>query len=304
MSSSQQNAPSAQGGSVSGGKGAMKNSDFNTTYTPTWCPGCGDFGIWTAIKNALAELGIPRHKVVIVYGIGCSGNMANTIKCYGFHSLHGRTLPVAVGAKLANKDLIAIAVAGDGDAYGEGTNHLIHTARYNADINLIVCNNRLFSLTTGQASPTAEKGMISKTTPWGEIKEPINPLALSLVSGASFVARSAAFEIKHLTEIIKKAIQHAGFSHIDVLQQCMTFNKLNTVEWYKQRIYKLEEQGYQPKDLKLALEKSLEKEKLPLGIFYQEKKKIYSQELDKSPEVNAMEQEIKFDKERLLEEFK
>jgi len=278
----------------------MNQQDYNTTYKPTWCPGCGDFGIWTAIKQALAELEIPTHKVVITYDIGCAGNMANTIKCYGFHSLHGRTLPVAIGAKLANKDLTVIAIAGDGGCYGEGGNHLIHSARYNSDINLIVANNQSFSLTTGQASPTSDLGYVSKTTPWGEIKQPINPMALSLTSGSTFVARSTAFDPKHLVQTIKSAIKHKGFSHVDVLQQCVTFNKVNTVAWYKEHTYNLSETHNQ-NNLKQALEKSLEVEKMPIGIFYQIDKPVYGDQLrgDKI----LVDKEVKFGKE-LLEEFR
>jgi len=281
----------------------MKPNDYNTSYKPTWCPGCGNFGIWAAIKAALAELNIPAHKVVITWDIGCIGNGANTIKCYSFHSLHGRALPVAVGAKLANKDLTVLALAGDGGAYGEGTNHLIHAARYNSDVTLIVANNKSFSLTTGQASPTSDLGYVSKTTPWGEIKEPINPMALSLVSGASFVARAPAFDLPHLTKVIKQGVAHQGFSHVDVLQQCVTFNKVNTVAWYRKRIYKLEENFYKSNDIKSAIDKCLESNKLPVGIFYEKKKKGYGQLLDKTPKIKAIDQEIKFDK-KMLGEFK
>ena len=270
---------------------------YNTNYKPTWCPGCGNFGIWSALKNALVELEIEPHNVVISYDIG---NMASTIKCYGFHSLHGRALPVAVGVKLANPKLTVIAVAGDGGAYGEGTNHFIHSARYNSDITYLVANNRSFSLTTGQASPTSDTGYITKTTPWGEVKQPINPIALALTARASFVAQGAAFEPKDLTQLIKSAIQHKGFSHIDILQQCVTLNKVNTIEWYKKRIYKLNKPA---KDLKSALAKSLEPDKLPVGVFYQELKKSYTENLDFSQDVCAVDQKIKFDKKELLKEY-
>ncbi|MFH1457508.1 MAG: thiamine pyrophosphate-dependent enzyme [Patescibacteria group bacterium] len=276
------------------------STDFNTSIKPTWCPGCGDFAIWAGIKNALAELNIAPHNVVISYDIGCIGNMASTIKCYGFHSLHGRALPVAVGAKLANPKLTVIAVAGDGGAYGEGTSHLVHSARYNVDIVYIVANNKSFSLTTGQASPTSDRGYISKTTPWGEIKEPVNPLALSLVSGASLVARGAAFEPKHLTDLIKSAINHNGFAHLDILQQCVTFNKVNTVDWYKKHIYELEK----PADtLKWALELALEQEKMPIGIIYRKNKNTYSEEIDQSQNICAVKQNIKFNKDDLLKAY-
>ena len=289
---SSQNAP----------KGALKGSDYNTSCQPTWCPGCGDFGIWTAIKNALAELKIPSHNAAIVYGIGCSGNMANTIKCYGFHSLHGRTLPVAVGIKLANHKLKVLAVAGDGDAYGEGLNHLVHTARYNSDITYIICNNHSFSLTTGQSSPTSDLGYISKTTPWGEIKQPLNPLALSISVGATFVARGAAFEIQHLTNLIKQGIKHQGFAHIDVLQQCVTFNKLNTIEWYKKRIYKLEERGHRINNKKLAWAKAQEADKLPIGVFYQSQKPVYRNGFEQLKKELLIKKKIVLNK-KLLKEF-
>ncbi|MFH1610840.1 MAG: thiamine pyrophosphate-dependent enzyme [Patescibacteria group bacterium] len=278
----------------------IKPQDYNTSYKPTWCPCCGDFGIWTAIKNALSELDIAPHNVVITYDIGCIGNMASAVKCYGFHSLHGRALPVAVGAKLANPKLTVLSIVGDGGMYGEGTNHLIHSARYNVDVNLIVANNHSFSLTTGQSSPTSEKGYVTKTTPWGEIKKPINPIALSLSSGSSFVARAVAFNIKHMTEMIKQAIEHKGFSHVDVLQQCLTFNKVNTVEWMKDKVYELEKPI---SSLETALNKALEQDKLPIGIFYKEDKKSYSEELDFSANVCAVEQTIKFDKNSLLSEY-
>ena len=276
---------------------------YTTSYLPTWCPGCGDFGILAAIKNALSELQISPHSIVIVYGIGCAGNMNNNIKCYAFHSLHGRTLPVAVGVKLANKDLKVITVAGDGDYYGEGGNHFLHTARYNADILSIVCNNRLFSLTTGQSSPTSEIGMISKTTPYGEIKQPLNPIALSLAAGATFVARGAAFEIPHLTDLIKQGLEHKGFAHIDVFQQCVTFNKTQTVEWYKEKIYKLEEAGHDTNNFKAALDKSLETEKLPIGVFYETEKPSYEDGFEQLQGKPLVEQKTNYAKEELMKEF-
>lgn len=279
----------------------MKPINYNTSHQPTWCPGCGNFGIWAAIKNALAELKIPSHQVIIVYGIGCAGNMNNTIKCYAFHSLHGRILPVAVGAKLANHKLKVIGVAGDGDAYGEGTNHLIHTARYNADVVYIVCNNHSFSLTTGQASPTSDLGYISKTTLWGEVKEPLNPIALSLASGATFVARGVAFDTSHLTNLIKQGIKHQGFAHIDVLQQCVTLNKVNTIAWYKKRIYHLN--NYQANDKVKALARALEKDKLPLGVFYQIQKPTYKQGFEQLRQDVLVEKSIKFELDKLIKEF-
>lgn len=257
---------------------------FNTKVMPTWCPGCGNFGIWAALKKALLDLGLEPHRVLMTYDIGCFGNGANFFKTYGFHSLHGRALPPAVGAKIFNRKLTVMALAGDGGAYGEGLQHFIHAARYNVDVTFLVANNQRFSLTTGQASPTTKKGIITKTTPWGEIKTPLNPLALAIESGAGLVARGFAGDIVHLTEIIKVAIEHKGFSHVDILQPCVSFNPEQSYEWYRGVIYKLEEHKYIPDDKRRALEKAWEFEesgKMPTGIFYKEEKESYEEELQK-----------------------
>ena len=262
----------------------MENSPakFNTQIKPTWCPGCGNFGIWTALKQALVDSGLEPHEVYMIYDIGCFGNGANFTKTYACHSLHGRTLPVAVGAKLGNKNLKVIALSGDGGSYGEGIQHLIHSARYNIDITLLVADNQRFSLTTGQASPLTKEGTITKTTPFGEIKKPINPLLLSINAGASFVARGFAGDPKQLAEIIRQGIRHKGFAHIDILQPCVSFNKENTYEWYREVIYKLDEHRYEPNDQARAIEKITEFEregKMPVGIFYQERRETYGDQL-------------------------
>lgn len=251
---------------------------FNTCVDPTWCPGCGNFGIWAALKGALAELKLEPHQVLVVYDIGCAGNGTNFTKTYAFHSLHGRTLPVAVGAKLGNKDLVVIAIAGDGGAYSEGLQHLVHTARYNVNVSYLVTNNQRFSLTTGQSAPTTGKKVVTKSTPFGEVKTTLNPLLLSMDSGASFVARGFAGDLAHLTKLIKGAIEHQGFSHVDILQPCVSFNKENSAEWYRSVVYKLEEHKYQGDDLVRAREKAEEFEreaKMPMGVFYEDKKESY-----------------------------
>ena len=255
---------------------------FNTSISPSWCPGCGNFGIWTAVKQALLELELEPHQVLIVYDIGCTGNGTNFTKTYAFHSLHGRTLPVAVGAKLGNKDLVVIAWTGDGGAYSEGIQHLLHVARYNVNVTYLVNNNQRFSLTTGQATPTTKKEIITKTTPFGEIKKPINPLLLSLDTGASFVARGFAGEQKHLIELIKQGVEHKGFSHIDILQPCVSFNKENSYEWYRDVVYKLEEHKYKTEDLVRAREKAGEFSKdgkMPIGVFYEDKRETYENQI-------------------------
>lgn len=243
---------------------------FNTGFLPTWCPGCGDFGIWKSLQGAFARLGIGPDDGLIVYGIGCHGNMYDWMKMYGFAGLHGRALPVAQGAKLANHTLPVVVVSGDGDCLGEGGNHFIHAAKRNPDVTVIVHDNQVYGLTTGQASPTAKPGFKTKSTPEGATDAPMNPLALAIVSGATFVARGFAGDIPGLTNLIADAIRHKGFSVVDVLQPCATFDKVHTYQWYRQRLYKLESV---PSDKVKALEKAMEwGDKIPLGIFYQEEK--------------------------------
>ncbi len=192
---------------------------------PTWCPGCGDFGVLKALKQALPEVGKNPEEVLTVTGIGCSGKLNSYLDTYGFHTIHGRSLPVARAAKLANPELEVIAAGGDGDGYGIGGNHFIHTARENHDMTYIVFNNEIFGLTKGQTSPTSPKGHKSKTQPSGSAKTPLRPLSLSLNAGASYIARTAAVNPNQAKEIIKEAIEHDGFAHIDFLTQCPTWNK-------------------------------------------------------------------------------
>lgn len=284
----------------------VKDSDFLTKVQPTWCPGCGNFGIATALRKAFVELSLEPHQVVMVFDIGCAGNSANWYKVYGFHSLHGRTIPVAFGVHLANHQLKVIAISGDGGAYGEGGNHFIHTCRANPDITLIVSNNQLYSLTTGQFAPTTEQGVKTKTSPQGTIEVMFNPMQVAISCGASFVSRGFSDDISHLTDLLKKAITHQGFSLVDVLQPCVTLNKINTREWYKERIYKLQDSNYQPNDKDKALLKADEwGKKIPIGIFYQEKKPTYVDFLPQLKEKTLVEQEIKIGEiSELLKEFK
>ncbi|QIB74053.1 2-ketoglutarate ferredoxin oxidoreductase subunit beta [Halogeometricum borinquense] len=192
---------------------------------PTWCPGCGDFGVLKALKGAAAELGLSPEEMLVVTGIGCSGKLNSYFESYGFHTIHGRSLPIARAAKLANSGLTVVAAGGDGDGYGIGGNHFMHTARENHDITYIVFNNEIFGLTKGQTSPTSPKGHKSKTQPHGSAKEPLRPLSMSLNAGASYVARTAAVNPNQAKDIIVEAIQHDGFSHVDFLTQCPTWNK-------------------------------------------------------------------------------
>jgi 2-oxoglutarate ferredoxin oxidoreductase subunit beta len=247
---------------------------------PAWCPGCGNFGILSALNRALIEMEIEPHQVLLVSGIGQAGKLPHYTRGNVFNSLHGRPLPPATGAKIANPELIVIAVSGDGDAYGEGGNHFLHAARRNHDITYLVHNNQVYGLTKGQASPTSDVGFITKTTPYGAAS-PVNPIALAIVSGASFVARGFAGDAGHLTDLIKEGIVHEGFSLIDVLQPCVSFNHKNTFQWYRERVYKLgDESGYDPSDKKAALEKAQEwGDRIPIGIIYQIKSPTYEEQL-------------------------
>ena len=249
-------------------------------YNPTWCPGCGDWGVGVAIKQALIQLNLNPSSVAAVFGIGCSGNMNDFLNAYAIHSLHGRAIPNAIGIKIANHQLPVLVIVGDGDCYGEGGNHLIHACRGNHDITVIVHDNGVYGLTTGQVSPTAQKGFKSKSTPSGILETPINPLALTLTSGATFVAQGFAGDVLHIISMIKAGIEHKGFSIINILQPCVTFNKINTYQYYLQRTYKLDA-NYKKDNFKIAVQKSLEmnEEKFPLGIIYQVEKASFTDQL-------------------------
>ena len=256
----------------------LQPSDFKSHVKPTWCPGCGDYGVNRALQIALAELEIEPHNVAIISGIGCSSNLPHFNKTYGFHSIHGRALAIATGVHLANPEIVTIAAGGDGDGYGIGGNHFVHACRRNLDLTYIVMNNSIYGLTTGQASPTTPKGLTTKSTPKGyEIHEdPVNPISLAIVSGATFVARGFSGEGKHLANIIKQAIQHKGFAHIDVLSPCVTFQKNITYDYYKERIYKLKEVNHDPTNFEEALKRAFETDKVPIGVFYKKEKPTYS----------------------------
>jgi 2-oxoglutarate/2-oxoacid ferredoxin oxidoreductase subunit beta len=251
--------------------------DFEGPVSPDWCPGCGDFGVLKSLKEALIALNIPGHEVLVVSGIGCSSNLPGFIRAYGIHSLHGRALPVATGAKLANHKLHVVAVGGDGDGLGIGLGHLIHAARRNMDLTYILMNNEVYGLTTGQASPTTMMDVRTKTTPRGCAEMPINPVAMGIVSGATYVARAFSGDPKHMSRIIANGIAHHGFALIDCLSPCVTYNKLNTYPWFKERVYRLEDDaGYNPRDLMAAMEKAYEwGDRIPLGLFFQTERPAY-----------------------------
>jgi 2-oxoglutarate ferredoxin oxidoreductase subunit beta len=247
--------------------------------TPAWCPGCGNFGILKAFKDTMVELGIDPHQFTVVSGIGQAGKLPHYLKCNTFNGLHGRTLPVATGIRLSNHEMLVIAVAGDGDCYGEGGNHLIHAMRRNINVKLFVHDNQIYGLTKGQASPTSLEGMITKNQPFGVFSEQLNPIALAIAIGCSFVARGFAGDMGHLKELMKASILHKGFSLLDILQPCVTFNKINTYEWYKQRVYHVEPE-YNPEDRIEAFKKALEwGERIPTGIIYKNHRPILEEKL-------------------------
>jgi len=243
--------------------------EFKAEVPPDWCPGCGDFGVLNALFKVCADLGRQPHEVLVVSGIGCSSNLPGFFRSYGVHSLHGRALPFATGAKLANHALTVIATGGDGDGYGIGLNHFIQAMRRNIDVTYIVMNNEVYGLTTGQVSPTSETGMRTKTTPHGNLEGMLNPLALALASGCGYIARGFSGQPKHLLELYAGAIRHPGFALVDVFSPCVTFNKHNTYDWFRKRVYKLEEAGHDPSDRVGAMEAALEwGDRIPIGLFY------------------------------------
>ena len=272
---------------------ALKLADYKTDVHNDWCPGCGDFGIVNALQMALAEMGIERDKAVIFSGIGCSGKTSHFINTYGIHTLHGRVLTFAQGGKLANPEMTVVAVGGDGDGLGIGAGHFVAAGRRNVDMTYIIFDNGVYGLTKGQASPTLKLGEKTKSLPTPNTNYNVNPIGLAVASGFTFVARGYSYDVRHLKDLIIKAVRHKGLSFLDVLQPCPTYNDINTRDWYAgvdlaqesmerhSRIYKLEDTMYDPlvhyaeesevnEKLSQALIKSLEWDtKIPTGIFYQ-----------------------------------
>jgi len=246
-----------------------------TGLTPAWCPGCGNFGILSAVRRALVDLNLEPWQVLLVSDIGQAGKLPHYARGNVFNSLHGRAVPPALGAKIANPDLKVLVFAGDGGAYGEGLNHFVHAVRRNHDVTYLVHDNQVYALTKGQTSPTSDPGFVTKTTPEGAPLA-INPLVLALAVGASFVARGFAGDIDHLAGLIKAGIQHRGFSLIDILQPCVSFNHKNTFQWYRERVFKLDESNHNPVNRNAALIRAQEwGDKIPIGIIYREERPAY-----------------------------
>jgi 2-oxoglutarate ferredoxin oxidoreductase subunit beta len=277
--------------------------DYESNVPIAWCPGCGNFGILRAVNKALVELGLEPHQILFVSGIGQAPKLPHYTRGNVFNGLHGRTLPAATGARVANRDLVVIGIDGDGGAYGEGVQHLLATARRNINMTYLVHNNQVYGLTKGQASPTSELGFITKTTPLGAT-QPLNPLMLALASDISFLARGFAGDIEHLAGLIEAGVRHHGFALLDILQPCVSFNHVNTFQWYKQRVYKVED-SYNPADKAAALLKAQEwGDRIPIGIIFKQERPVYEETLPQLKDMPLVKQPIDpLRIEKLLDEF-
>ncbi|PKN28882.1 MAG: 2-oxoacid ferredoxin oxidoreductase [Deltaproteobacteria bacterium HGW-Deltaproteobacteria-21] len=252
---------------------SVSPKEYDNDFPIAWCPGCGNFPILKAVKQSLAELGLKPHEVIVVSGIGQSGKLCHYMRGNFFNGLHGRSLPVATGIRVADPSIPVIVIGGDGDTYGEGGNHFIHALRRNLNVTLITHNNQVFGLTLGQASPTTERGFVTKVQSHGVFLTPFNPLAMAALMQAPFVARGFAGRLPHLTGLIKEAMRVKGFSLVDVLQPCVTFDRVHTFKWYEERVYDIGEEGHDAKDMTSAILKSREwGNRVPIGVFYRNKK--------------------------------
>ena len=252
---------------------SVSPKEYDNDFPIAWCPGCGNFPILKAVKQSLADLGLKPHEVIVVSGIGQSGKLCHYMRGNFFNGLHGRSLPVATGIRVADPTIPVIVIGGDGDTYGEGGNHFIHALRRNLNVTLITHNNQVFGLTLGQASPTTEKGFVTKVQSHGVFLTPFNPLAMAALMQAPFVARGFAGRLPHLTGLIKEAMRVKGFSLVDVLQPCVTFDRVHTFKWYEERVYDIGEEGHDAKDMTSAILKAREwGNRVPIGVFYRNKK--------------------------------
>ena len=246
---------------------------------PAWCPGCGNFSIMKSFRDAMVEMNIEPHKFTIVSGIGQAAKFPHYTKCNTFNGLHGRALPVASGMRIVNHEHLVMVFTGDGDCYGEGGNHFVHSIRRNINVKLFIHDNQIYGLTKGQASPTSMEGMKTKNQPFGVFSEQLNPLALAIALDCSFVARGFSGEMGHLKELMKEAVQHRGFTLVDILQPCVSFNKINTFQWYKERVYHLDG-SHDAEDRVKAFEKSLEwGERIPLGVLFRNNRPVYEERI-------------------------
>lgn len=283
--------------------------DFRNNIKPNWCPGCGDFSVQAAIQRAAANVGLEPEQLAVVSGIGCSGRISGYINAYGFHGVHGRSLPIAQGLKMANRELTVIAAGGDGDGFAIGMGHTVHAIRRNINITYIVMDNQIYGLTKGQTSPRSAEGFKTKSTPAGSIESALSPLEVALAAGATFVGQSFSSNLKQLTSLIEEGIRHEGFSFINVFSPCVTFNKVNTYEWFKDHIVDLEETPeYDPSNRVAAMTKIMETNSLVTGLIYQDKsKKSYENMVVGFKPEGLAKQDLKLseqDFEKLVAEFK
>ncbi len=267
---------------------SMTVDSLKTYAVNTWCPGCGNFGIERGIKQVFADLvnegSVKKENIVILSGIGCHAKMVDYIAVNSFYSLHGRVVAPATGIKVANPELTVVGFAGDGDAYGEGLEHLIFAAKRNVNITMMIHNNRVYGLTTGQYTPTSPKGFAGRSTPKGSLEEPMNPIELMLASGASFVARAFPLQLEPMKSVMKQAILHRGFALVDILQPCFTF--YNTYQFYRPRVFDLQQAGHDPSDWEAAMQRAREwnytdadDSKIALGVFYRAEKPAFDESL-------------------------
>ena len=282
--------------------------DFRNSVKPNWCPGCGDFSVQAAIQRAAANVGLDPHNLAVISGIGCSGRISGYINSYGVHSIHGRSLPIAQGVKMANRDLTVIASGGDGDGYAIGMSHTIHAIRRNINITYIVMDNQIYGLTKGQTSPRSAVGFKTKSTPEGSIEQAISPMKMALTAGATFVAQSFSTDLKDLTALIEAGINHDGFSLINVFSPCVTYNKVNTYDWFKENLTKLSDiEDYDSSNREMAMQTLMRHDGLVTGLIYQDKERKSYQELLKGyAETPLTEAELTLDQthfDKLVAEF-
>ena len=251
------------------------NEIFDNDVPIAWCPGCGNFSILKALKQALADMALKPNEIIVVSGIGQAAKLPHYMRCNFFNGLHGRSLPIATAIRIANSNVPVIVIGGDGDTYGEGGNHFLHALRRNMNMTLITHNNQVFGLTQGQASPTTERGFVTKVQTHGVFLTPFNPITLAIALEVSFVARGFAGNVEHLKWLIKEAMSIEGFALVDVFQPCVSYDHVHTFGWYKERVYDLNQSGHDTEDQTAAIQKSKEwGEKIPLGIFYQNPEKL------------------------------
>ncbi|MED0660378.1 2-oxoacid:ferredoxin oxidoreductase subunit beta [Bacillus smithii] len=282
--------------------------DFRNDVKPNWCPGCGDFSVQAAIQRAAANVGLEPDQLAVISGIGCSGRISGYIHSYGLHGTHGRALPIAQGVKMANKDLTVIAAGGDGDGFAIGLAHTIHAIRRNIDITYIVMDNQIYGLTKGQTSPRSSAGFVTKSTPDGSIEPALSPMELALTSGATFVAQGFSSDIKELTALIEAGIKHKGFAFINVFSPCVTYNKINTYDWFKENLFKLSDvENYDPSNRALAMNTLMEHNGLVTGLIYQNTEQpSYQEQIHGYAEQPLIQQDLRLSDDlfnELVEEF-